>query len=172
MLTGSEKPREPGALLAPCPRLQSYGSLHPILACSTSPAYCSRHSFPYGSSGEEIQRAINYLFFRNKNKTKGNGQTKNKKQKQKQFLMSPSLTVGDRGYFPSVTPQVAISRCISMDLHSAGEKRGDNELTFTHWNGVLVLDLSIQFDHLCHSYICADAHLHCSRIQCTHTHTQ
>ena len=92
------------------------------------------------------------------------------KPKKKQFLMSPSLTVGDRGYFPSVTPQVAISRCISMDLHTTGEKRGDDELTFTHWNGALVLDLSIQFDHLCRSYICADAHLQCSRIQCTHTH--
>lgn len=69
MLTGLEKPPEAGALLALCPHLQSHGSLHPILVCSTSPTYCSRHSFPYRSSGEEIQRAITYLFLMKQNKT-------------------------------------------------------------------------------------------------------
>lgn len=80
---------------------------------------------------EEIQKAIGYLFFKNKNKMKQINKPKKKKTK-KQFLMSPSLTVGDRGRFPSVTPQVTISRCISRDLYTAGEKRGAHALTFTH----------------------------------------
>lgn len=83
--------------------------------------------------------------------------------------MSPSLTVGDRGHFPSVTPQVAIGRCISSDVHTAWEKRGAHVLASIYWNAPsLVLDLSSQSDHLCHTYIRSDAHQHCSRIQwCT-----